>query len=127
MFNGVMKLVWNMTILSIRLCKKCRKRLEKNPHILGDYDEEGTLLSFCPMCGEGFPLLNSGVLITISHRKLKIISTRIANTYELSPKEIDKLTTPLNGASIYRAIKKLRNEINKKYQIDLSPDIFSGI
>ena len=116
-----------MSILSTRLCKKCRKYLERNPHILGDYDEEGTLLSFCPLCGEGFPLLNTGIRITISHRKLKVLSSRTASIHGLPFNEMDTLVDTLKGVYKPTALKKFRNEINKKYQIELSPGIFSGI
>lgn len=116
-----------MSILSIRLCKKCKRRLEKNPCISGDYDEEGRLLSFCPICGEGHPALSTGLVVFISYRKLKTLSSRIASIYGLPFTYTDNLAEMMKGVPKLEACKYYRNEIYQDYQIELSPEIFLGI
>ena len=119
-----------MSILSIRLCEDCKRRLHKNPANSGDYDEEGRLLSFCPVCGNGYPALGTGIFvvnITISRRKLKNLSAKTAMKYSLPFKEVNNLAKPLKGFELDRAFEKFRNEISEKYQIELPPEIFSGI
>lgn len=115
-----------MAILSQRDCDECKVPLHKNPHISGDYDITGKLISFCPICGKGYPAVGISIEI-ISNRKLQTLSSRTAGKYGLSYKDVDNLVEKLRGKDKYFAVIWFKNEILKRYDIDLPPEIFVDI
>lgn len=115
-------------ILSIRICKKCEKHLLRDPSISGDYNEEGILQSYCPICGDMYPVMfDASYYIPLSNRKLKQLMARCATAYNLSYRETNNMLTRLQGFNRKKAFDRLRDEMVERYKIEIPPEVFVGI
>jgi len=97
-----------MTIKSTYVCPYCNKNHLKDYGNSGDYDEDGVLLSFCPLCGRMYH-------ISLSQNKRKIIAVKLAMRCNLDFSEAKRVTrsAPENNFLPYiiKSLKIVREDI----------------
>ena len=74
-----------LTIICEDSCPDCNQNFLKQPENLGDYEKSGTLMRFCPCCGQMLPFLEiwDEDEELISNSLKRRIGTRVARTNEL--------------------------------------------
>ena len=89
-----------MTVICEDLCKDCAVHFMKNPEILGDYDIGGTLLRYCPLCGQMLPFLEISLRREsddISNTQKRRVGVRVAKKNNL------------DFVEVYNVIKNLKD------------------
>lgn len=84
------------------VCPYCSTNHLKNYSVLGDYNENGELLSFCPICGRMYK-------VRLSKNKRRIIAVRLAMRCNLNFKEAKEVTINAPKESFLKHIEKSLN------------------
>ena len=107
-------------LLTNRLCPRCNLRFRKNPEISGDYDEEGRLLTYCPLCGVMHPPLAVDIqTFNISRRQRHNLGTKIAKIHAIPYENIHELTDSLKYSDDDAFFSVLITKVAKRFGVCL--------
>lgn len=111
-------------------CNDCDVYRLKDPEILGDYDEGGTLLRFCPECGVMWPELMKILGYkkeSLSHKQKKLIGTRVATEYKLDHKVMNGVVKDLKNVSKKgEFIDRFKTEVKLVFGLELDEIVSQG-
>lgn len=111
------------------LCRDCQERILKDPSKLGDYNEDGILLGFCPSCGYMFPVRKTpGVsAFRLSNKAKGRTLTRIAKVNQLDYRIMGDIAVSLRDVKDRSEfISKASEGIKSVFGIEIDKEMISG-
>lgn len=116
-------------ILCDDFCCDCKERFQKDPSNYGDYNEEGSLLRFCPVCGQMLPFLSVSPRdeTLISNGMKKRIIVRIAKKNSLNYRSIGPILRNLKEVNDEKQfIRALTEELKTNFNLTVEEPILQS-
>jgi hypothetical protein len=108
-------------VLTSRRCIPCGILFRKNFFSSGDYDSDGRLLAYCPLCGIMHPPLDEQLVVPeLSNRKRHLIGTCLAAEHNLPYKKIHVITDDLRYNDKKTFIISLIDRVSREFSISIT-------